>query len=423
MTESVIAAIQAIRRGEIVVVVDGRDPENEGDLVMAAEAATTESIAFFLEHTSGIICASAPDELLQSLRLPQMVDQNEDPHRTAFTVSVDLKIGTTTGISAADRALTLRALADENTDPADLARPGHVFPLRARTNGVVERAGHTEASTDLARLAGCRPVGVLSEVVSPDRRRMATAAELHDLASRHNLPIVAVAELVAYRFRNERFIVELSSAPIPTRYGNFMCHSFQSVVDGQIHLALVMGKPSGDTPVLTRVHSECMTGDVFGSTRCDCGPQLNESLRLIAEAGSGALVYLRGHEGRGIGIASKLQAYALQDQGLDTVDANVALGLPVDAREYGYAAQILRYLGIDRVALITNNPVKKEKLSDLGIEVAELVVMPAHVTENNLVYLQTKYQRMGHILTSPIPFRSAAASTSHERRLMPAAIP
>lgn len=401
MTDRVDAAIDAVRRGQIVVVVDDEDRENEGDLVMAAEAATTDTIAFFLEHTSGVICASVPDDIVQTLRLPQMVDQNEDPHRTAFTVSVDLKVGTTTGISAADRAGTLRALADENTHPSDLARPGHVFPLRARRHGVLERAGHTEASIDLARLADCRPVGVLSEIVSPDRRRMANGAELTELATRYDLPVVSVAELINYRFRVEQLVSEVSAARIPTRHGDFQCHAFESVVDGRTHLALVLGKPDEHAPVLTRVHSECLTGDVFGSLRCDCGPQLDESLRLIAEAGSGVVVYLRGHEGRGIGIASKLQAYALQDQGLDTVDANVALGLPVDARQYGYAAQILRYLGIRTVSLITNNPLKKSKLDELGIEVADLVVMPAHVTDHNVDYLRTKFDRMGHLGQRP----------------------
>ncbi|MEV0109811.1 bifunctional 3,4-dihydroxy-2-butanone-4-phosphate synthase/GTP cyclohydrolase II [Nocardia sp. NPDC050799] len=400
MTDSVLPAVDVIRRGGIAVVVDDEDRENEGDLVMAAEAATVDHLAFFLEHTSGVICASMPEEYLLRLRLPQMVEHNEDPHRTAFTVSVDLAVGTTTGISSADRALTLKALAHRRTRPQDLVRPGHVFPLRARPHGVVERPGHTEAATDLARLAGVSPVGVISEVVSPDRRRMANGAELRALAVRHGLPMITIADLINHRLRTENLVERLSSARVPTRYGVFTCHSFRSVVDGQVHIAFTMGDHEGGSPVLARVHSECMTGDVFASLRCDCGAQLQESLRTVAEAGAGVVVYLRGQEGRGIGIAHKLEAYALQDKGLDTVDANIALGLPVDAREYGSAAQILRHLGAGRVRLITNNPMKSKRLSELGIEVVDRVALPPHTTADNLTYLETKCRRMGHLLAT-----------------------
>ncbi|MCD2114110.1 bifunctional 3,4-dihydroxy-2-butanone-4-phosphate synthase/GTP cyclohydrolase II [Rhodococcus rhodochrous] len=400
MDHTVKEAVETIRQGGIAVVVDDEDRENEGDLIMAAEAATTDHLAFFLEHTSGVICASMPQEDLARLDLPPMVATNQDRHSTAFTISVDLAEGTTTGISAADRALTLKALADSRTRPSDLARPGHVFPLRTRPHGVVERPGHTEAASDLARLAGLAPVGVLSEVVSPDRRRMANGTELRQLARRHGMPIVTIAELITYRLRTETLVERVSSARIPTQHGTFTCHAFRSMIDGRVHLAFVMDNSSAvrSEPVIVRVHSECFTGDVFGSTRCDCGSQLDESLRLVAETGDGVVIYLRGHEGRGIGIEHKLEAYALQDAGLDTVDANLALGLPVDARDYGAAAQILRELQMDRVRLITNNPHKRDRLSELGIDVVELVTLRAGATPDNLSYLETKRRRLGHML-------------------------
>nr|WP_064569849.1 bifunctional 3,4-dihydroxy-2-butanone-4-phosphate synthase/GTP cyclohydrolase II [Gordonia sp. LAM0048] len=415
MNHDLAAAVATIRQGGIAVVVDDEDRENEGDLIMAAEAATTDHLAFFLEHTSGVICASMTADDLGRLDLPQMVATNEDRHRTAFTVSVDLVLGTTTGISARDRALTLKALASERSRPADFVRPGHVFPLQARPLGVVERPGHTEAATDLARLAGLAPVGVLSEVVSPDRRRMANGAELRKLARRHDLPVVSIAELITHRLRTETLVERLSSARIPTRYGTFTCHAFRSGLDGRVHLAYVM-EPSGTPcaqPVIARVHSECFTGDVFGSTRCDCGAQLDESLRLVGQAGEGVVVYLRGHEGRGIGLVHKLEAYALQDAGLDTVDANLALGLPVDAREYGVAAQILRALDMTRVRLITNNPDKRDRLSELGIDVVELVGTRSHVTADNLAYLETKRRRMGHLVDEVGDDRGIAHGAGH----------
>lgn len=397
MTTDVRAAIEAIGRGEIAVVVDDEDRENEGDLIMAAETATIEKVAFFLRHTSGVICAALPPDRLTRLGLPLMVERNEEAQGTAFTVTVDVAEGITTGISAGDRARTLVTLADRCTVADDLVRPGHVFPLRAMPLGVVQRAGHTEAAVDLAKLAGVEPVGVLSEVVTPDKAAMAGRRDLERLAHRHRLPMISVAELIAYRLRTETFVEWQSSARIPTRYGDFQCHAFRSVLDGTVHLALAKGTPEAE-PTLVRVHSECVTGDVLGSQRCDCGPQLNDAMRLIAQAGSGVLVYHRGHEGRGIGITQKLRAYSLQEQGYDTVDANLRLGLPVDSREYGLGAQILRELGIGKVRLITNNPRKTQRLSECGIDVVERVALPAQVTEDNINYLDTKRRRLDHLL-------------------------
>jgi 3,4-dihydroxy 2-butanone 4-phosphate synthase / GTP cyclohydrolase II len=395
---AVADAIRAIGRGEVVIVTDDEDRENEGDLVVAAEAATTDKLAFFLEHTSGLVCATLPGERLDELELPLMVADNREAHRTAFTVSVDLASGVSTGISAADRARTIRALADPHAMAADFVRPGHVFPLRSRPNGVLERRGHTEASVDLARLAGRRPAGVLCEVVTPDRAGMARRPRLEELARAHDLPLVSVAALVRHRLRTERLTRKVAEAPMPTRHGAFTCQAWRSPLDDVDHLAFVRGDVTGPEPVLTRVHSECVTGDVFGSRRCDCGSQLDDALAAIAGAGRGVVVYLRGHEGRGIGIASKLRAYELQDGGHDTVDANLRLGLPVDSREYTTAALILLELGVQRLRLITNNPAKCQELEGCGIEVAERVAFPARPTPENITYLETKRRRMGHLL-------------------------
>ena len=391
-------AIAAIGRGEVVIVTDDEDRENEGDLIMAAEVVTTESLAFFLEHTSGVICAALPGPRLDELGLPLMVGENQEAQRTAFTVTVDLARGITTGISAADRARTLRALSDPHAGAGDFVRPAHILPLRSRPGGVLERAGHTEASVDLARLAGRQPVGVLSEVVTPDRRAMARRPELEALAVSHGLPMVSVAELRRHRLRTERLIRQVAEAPVPTHHGTFTCQAWRSEIDGVDHLVFVKGDPSGADPVLVRVHSECLTGDVFGSRRCDCGSQLDDAMATIADAGRGVIVYLRGHEGRGIGIASKLQAYELQDGGHDTVDANLHLGLPVDSREYGTAAKILLELAVERVRLITNNPAKCDDLGAYGIEIAERVGLPPRPTPENITYLETKRRRMGHLL-------------------------
>lgn len=404
MTDHAVRAVQralrAVRAGGVVIVMDDEKRENEGDLIMAADAATPEKLAFFLQHTSGVICAALTGDRLRALSLPPMVEQNTDTHRTAFTVSVDLASGITTGISAADRARTLRALSSSDTGPDELTRPGHVFPLQARDGGVLKRAGHTEAAVDLARLAGRAPVGVLCEVVTADKLGMARRPELEALAEAYDLPIVTIAELVAYRLGRERLVDRVASARVPTRHGEFSCHAWQAATDGTEHLAFVMGPVDDGDPVLVRVHSECLTGDVFGSQRCDCGGQLDDALRLVAEAGRGVVVYLRGHEERGIGLGHKLRAYNLQDRGRDTVEANLELGLPVDTREYGVGAQILLDLGVRRLRLLTNNPRKLHGLHRYGLEMVERVPLPPRMTNENLDYLNTKSARLGHLLAT-----------------------
>jgi len=395
---SVEEAIDAIAGGGIVVVVDDEDRENEGDLIMAADAVTPESLAFFLEHTSGVICVGLEGERCDELRLPPMVEENEESQGTAFTVTVDLLRGTTTGISAADRAATVAALADPGSRADDFVRPGHVFPLRARPGGVLKRTGHTEAAVDLARLAGRAPAGMLCEIVASDRRSMARRPELVEFCAEHGLPLVSIADLVRHRKRNDRVVEWVSKAEIPTEHGAFTGHAWRSRVDDSEHLALVMGDVRGEDPVLVRVHSECLTGDAFGSRRCDCGAQLQAALAEIAKEGRGVLVYLRGHEGRGIGLAHKIQAYDLQDAGHDTVDANLLLGLPVDSREYGIGAQMLNDLGVRRMRLITNNPAKYSGLEGYGIEIVERIAMATRSTPENVRYLHTKRARMGHLL-------------------------
>lgn len=392
------SAIDAIARGEIVIVVDDQRRENEGDLIMAAEAATPEKVAFFLRHTSGVICAALAGDRCDALGIPLMVADNQEAQGTAFTITVDLARGTTTGISAADRAATLRALADPESEPDDFVRPGHIFPLRSRPGGVLKRAGHTEAAVDLARLAGLRPAGVLCEVVSEDKSDMARGPELERLAEAHGMPMVSVNDLVRYRLGKERLVRRVAKARVPTPHGEFECHAWESVTDGVEHLAFVRGNVEDGEPVLVRMHSECLTGDVFGSHRCDCGAQLDDSMALVAAAGRGVVVYLRGHEGRGIGLAHKLEAYNLQDLGHDTVDANIELGLPVDTREYGIGAQILLDLGVRKLRLLTNNPAKLRGLDRYGLELVERVPLPPRATHDNLRYLQTKRERLGHLL-------------------------
>ena len=398
---SVQAAIEAIADGGIVLVVDDEDRENEGDLIMAADAATPEKVGFYLRHTSGVLCVSLSPRRCAELQLPLMVADNTEAQGTAFTVSVDVARDTTTGISALDRAATIRGLADPRLGPEDFARPGHIFPLRSREGGVLKRAGHTEAAIDLARLAGRRPLGLLCEVVSDDKCAMASPAELRLLASAHRLPMISVADLVAYRLRRERLVELVAEARLPTRHGAFACQAWRSTLDGTEHLTLTKGDVDGEAPVLVRVHSECLTGDVLGSQRCDCGAQLDDALGAIAAKGSGVLVYLRGHEGRGIGLGHKLAAYNLQEAGHDTVDANALLGLPVDDREYGIGAQILVELGIRRIRLMTNNPAKYEGLRGYGLRIVERVPLAPRPTRENIAYLETKRSRMGHMIAPP----------------------
>ncbi|HUF99545.1 MAG TPA: bifunctional 3,4-dihydroxy-2-butanone-4-phosphate synthase/GTP cyclohydrolase II [Ilumatobacter sp.] len=396
-------AIAAIARGEIVVVADDEDRENEGDLIMAADLATEEQIAFFVRHTSGVICVGLTGERCDELQLPLMVSAsgNTEAQGTAFTVTVDLAVGTSTGISAGDRARTLRALTDPNVEPGAFNRPGHIFPLRARPGGTHKRAGHTEAAVDLARLAGRYPAGVLCEVVL-DTGEMARVADLRAFADRHGLLFVSIADLIRHRRRTEKLITRTAAARVPTEWGEFRCYAFQSHVDGgDTHLAFVKGDVGGRADVLVRVHSECITGDVFASVKCDCGAQLHESMRRIDDEGHGVVVYLRGHEGRGIGITHKLRAYELQDGGADTIDANLELGLPVDSREYGIGAQILADLGLTTIRLLTNNPAKHDDLDDYDLTITERVPLhvPAHPEAQR--YLDTKRLRMGHLLPDP----------------------
>jgi 3,4-dihydroxy 2-butanone 4-phosphate synthase/GTP cyclohydrolase II len=400
-TIAVQRAATALADGRMVVVTDDADREDEGDLVLPAATATPEQIAFMVRHTTGILCAPMPADRVDALGLPQMVSDNTDAHGTAFTVTVDHR-DAGTGVSAADRTRTLRALADPATRPTDLRRPGHVFPLRARDGGVLVRAGHTEAAVDLLRLAGQDPVGVIGEIVDTDGS-MARGDRLRAFAAAHELPVLAIADLVRYRRAYEQVVEHVATSAMPTVFGEFRAVAYRSTTDGIEHLALVHGDVAAasrtERGALVRVHSECLTGDIIGSLRCDCGAQLEQALHAIATEGAGAVVYLRGHEGRGIGLAHKISAYALQERGLDTVDANTAQGLPVDSRSYGTGAQILADLGITRLRLITNNPAKYGGLDGYGLEVVGRVGLPAAPSPHNLRYLRTKQERMGHVLT------------------------
>jgi len=390
-------AIDAIARGEAVVVVDDANRENEGDLIIAAEKTTPETLGFMVRHTSGVICMPLEGARLDELQLPMMVAENTTAYRTAFTVSVDAKRDTTTGISAADRATTVHALIDPETRPDDLARPGHIFPLRYRDGGVLKRAGHTEAAVDLARLAGLLPAGVLAEVVNDDGT-MARLPELERFAAEHDLAMISIADLIRYRRHREKLVRRISEARIPTKYGEFTAYVFESLLDGTEHMAFVRGEVAGKSDVLVRVHSECLTGDVFGSIRCDCGLQLDLALERVAEENEGVIVYLRGHEGRGIGLGHKLRAYTLQDQGRDTVEANVELGFPIDSREYGIGSQILVDLGITTMRVMTNNPAKYGGLEGYGLEIVERVPLRSRPTDENIAYLRAKQEKMGHLL-------------------------
>jgi 3,4-dihydroxy 2-butanone 4-phosphate synthase/GTP cyclohydrolase II len=390
-------AIADIAAGRAVIVVDDEDRENEGDLIFAAEKATADLLAFTVRHTSGFICVPLPESEADRLELPPMYHTNQDRRGTAYTVTVDAREGVSTGISAADRAHTIRLLADAATSPADLARPGHVVPLRARKGGVLRRPGHTEAAVDLAELAGMRPAGVLCELVNDDGTMM-RLPELQKFAEQHDLTLISIADLIAYRRRTGVQVERVADARIPTAAGVFRAVGYRVDFDDAEHVALVYGDLGDGEDVLVRVHSECLTGDVFGSLRCDCGPQLQSALSRVAAEGRGVVLYMRGHEGRGIGLLHKLQAYELQDQGRDTVDANLELGLPADARDYGAGAQILADLGIQSMRLLTNNPAKRAGLEGYGLKITGRVSLPVHPHPENVRYLRTKRDRMGHLL-------------------------
>jgi 3,4-dihydroxy 2-butanone 4-phosphate synthase/GTP cyclohydrolase II len=395
--DSIEHAVAEIAAGRIVIVVDDEDRENEGDLVMAASRATPETMAFIIKHTSGVVCVPMTGTDLDRLNLPPMTHINEDRKGTAYSVSVDARDGVSTGISAADRARTSRVLADTATEPYEITRPGHVFPLRAVEGGVLRRPGHTEAAVDLARMAGLSAAGVIAEVVNDDGS-MSRLPDLAAFAQEHGLALISIADLIEYRRRTETLVERIAQTKLPTQHGDFQAYGYRSVLDGQEIIAMVVGDLGEGHDVLVRVHSECLTGDVFGSQRCDCGPQLDAALEAVAEEGRGIVLYVRGHEGRGIGLLHKLQAYQLQDDGRDTVDANLELGLPADSRDYGTGAQVLADLGVHSMRLLTNNPAKRAGLEGYGLTITERVPLPITPTQHNLAYLRTKRDRMGHDL-------------------------
>jgi 3,4-dihydroxy 2-butanone 4-phosphate synthase/GTP cyclohydrolase II len=391
--ESVIADLQ---KGRMVIVVDDADRENEGDLIMAAEFVSPPAINFMIKHGRGLVCVPTTSERLQQLGIERMVRENRETFKTDFQISVDAARGVTTGISAADRAETIRIMADPTAITEDLVQPGHVFPLRARPGGVLQRAGHTEAAVDLVKLAGCRPIGVICEIMSDDGS-MARLPELIKFAKKHQLKLCTIADLIQYRRTREKLVEKVEVVKMPTDYGDFDLHLYRSKIDGQHHLALVNGNVAGRKNVLVRVHSECLTGDVFGSRRCDCGLQLQQAMRQISEAGAGVLVYMR-QEGRGIGLAPKIKAYKLQEQGYDTVEANKKLGFEMDLREYGLGAQILADLGLKTIRLLTNNPKKVVGLEGYGLSIVEQVPIRVKANSHNAHYLKTKREKMGHLL-------------------------
>jgi 3,4-dihydroxy 2-butanone 4-phosphate synthase/GTP cyclohydrolase II len=397
--DTIERAIKDIAAGKAVIVVDDEDRENEGDLIFAAEFATPELLAFMVRYTSGYICVPITEAEADRLDLPPMFRVNQDRRGTAYSVTVDAREGVTTGISAGDRAHTIKLLASPSATATDFSRPGHVVPLRAKEGGVLRRPGHTEAAVDLAVLAGLAPAGVLCEVVSEkDPAGMARAEELRMFADEHELALISIADLIAYRRRFEKLVQRVASARVPLRYGEFTAVGYSSSYDGREHVAFVFGDVGDGEDVLVRVHSECLTGDVFGSLRCDCGPQLDAALARVAREGRGIVLYIRGHEGRGIGLLHKLQAYQLQDSGADTLDANLELGLPADARDYGTGAQILVDLGVHSMRLLTNNPAKRAGLEGYGLSITGRERLPVHANPENLRYLETKRDRMGHEL-------------------------
>ena len=397
--DTVDRALVDLAAGKAVLVIDDEDRENEGDLIFAAQLATPELVAFMVRYTSGYICVPITEANADRLDLPPMFRVNQDRRGTAYTVTVDAREGISTGISASDRAHTIRLLADPATTSADLSRPGHIVPLRAREGGVLRRPGHTEAAVDLARLAGLAPAGVLCEVVSEkDPSGMARADELRTFADEHGLALISIADLIAYRRRSEKLVERVATARVPLRYGEFTAVGYSSSYDNREHVAFVFGEIGDGEDVLVRVHSECLTGDVFGSLRCDCGPQLDAALAAVAREGRGVVLYVRGHEGRGIGLLHKLQAYQLQDLGSDTLDANLELGLPADARDYGTGAQILVDLGIHTMRLLSNNPAKRAGLEGYGLRIVGQVPLPVRANPENLRYLQTKRDRISHVI-------------------------
>jgi 3,4-dihydroxy 2-butanone 4-phosphate synthase/GTP cyclohydrolase II len=391
-------AIEDLAKGKMVILVDDEDRENEGDLCMAAEKVTPEAINFMAKYGRGLICLSLTPERINELKLPMMTDDNTSSFGTAFTVSIEAKKGVTTGISAADRATTILTAINPAMKAEDLARPGHVFPLRARKGGVLQRAGQTEGSVDLARLAGLYPAGVICEIMSDDGT-MARMSELLEFAKKHDVKIVTIKDLIGYRIRTERFVHRVSTTKLPTEYGEFTVIAYSNDVDNNVHLALIKGEIKPEDEVLVRVHSECLTGDVFGSRRCDCGEQLHRAMQMIHEKGQGAILYMR-QEGRGIGLVNKLKAYELQDKGLDTVEANIKLGFKADLRDYGIGAQMLVDLGVRKMRLMTNNPKKIVGLEGYGLKVVERVPVETSPHERNLVYLKTKKKKLGHMLSN-----------------------
>jgi 3,4-dihydroxy 2-butanone 4-phosphate synthase/GTP cyclohydrolase II len=390
-------AIDEIRTGRMVIVVDDADRENEGDFIMAAEKATPEALNFMVTHGRGIVCMPVTGQRLDELRIPLMVSKNNESHGTAFAVSIDIQGRTTTGTSAFDRAATVRAITDESLRPEDIRMPGHVFPLMAQEGGVLRRAGHTEASVDLARLAGLYPAGVLCEVLHPDGS-MARLPELLRVAAEHGLKLISIADLIEYRRHREHLVKRTAEAQIPTEHGEFTAISYESLVDGTTHVAMVLGRIGDGERTLVRVHSECLTGDVFGSMRCDCGDQLASAIAQIGKEGRGVVLYIRGHEGRAIGLSHKLRAYQLQEQGRDTVEANIELGFPADPREYGIGAQILVDLGVRSMRLLTNNPAKRAGLEGYGLSIVERVPLETRPNPENIEYLRTKREKLGHLL-------------------------
>jgi len=400
-------ALADIRAGKMVIVVDDADRENEGDFIMAAEKATPETLNFMVTHGRGIVCMPVTQQRLDELRIPLMVSKNNESHGTAFAVSIDVQGRTTTGTSAFDRAATVRSIADPDLRPEDIRMPGHVFPLMAQQGGVLKRAGHTEATVDLARLAGLYPAGVLCEVLHPDGS-MARLPELMRVAEEHRLKVILIADLIEHRRHREHLVLRTAEAQIPTEHGEFTAYTYESSVDGMVHVALVLGDVGDGQQILVRVHSECLTGDVFGSMRCDCGDQLHGALAQVGKEGRGVILYIRGHEGRAIGLTHKLRAYRLQEQGRDTVEANVELGFAADPREYGIGAQILVDLGVRSMRLLTNNPAKRAGLEGYGLSIVERVPLETRPTEENIGYLRTKREKLGHLLENLEPEPEAA---------------